>query len=63
MCSDGLTITLFPHTSAAEIWPIRIATGKFHGLIHKNLPFGVYVIIFSSPVGPSRSFLDDIFRI
>ena len=56
-------MTLFPHTSAAEICPISIATGKFHGLIHKNLPFAVYVIKFSSPVGPSRSLASDILRI
>ena len=53
VCSDGLTITLLPQARAAEICPIRIATGKFHGLMQRNLPFGLYEIMFSSPVGPS----------
>ena len=62
MCSDGFAITLLPQDSAADICPISIATGKFHGLIHKNLPFGVYKILFSSPVGPSSSLPSIIFR-
>ena len=41
VCSEGLAITLLPHARAADICPIRIATGKFQGLMHKNFPFGL----------------------
>ena len=60
--SDGFTITLLPHTNAADICPIKIATGKFHGLIQRNLPLGPNIILFSSPVGPSNSSLLKILR-
>ncbi|CSB76570.1 Uncharacterised protein [Vibrio cholerae] len=33
-----MAITVFPATKAALIWPRKIASGKFHGLIHTNTP-------------------------
>ena len=34
----GLATTALPATSAAVIWPVKIASGKFHGLMHTNTP-------------------------
>ena len=52
VCSEGLEITVFPAAKAAAICPKVIARGKFHGLIHKTIPFEPYSKILSSPVGP-----------
>ena len=38
--SAGLAITVFPVSKAADTWLTKIAIGKFHGLIHKKVPFG-----------------------
>ena len=52
VCSEGLEITVLPAAKAAAICPTVIARGKFHGLMHKTVPFGPYSKILSSPVGP-----------
>jgi hypothetical protein len=31
VCSAGLAMTALPAASAAAIWPVKIASGKFHG--------------------------------
>jgi hypothetical protein len=33
VCSAGLASTALPAISAAAIWPVKMASGKFHGLI------------------------------
>ena len=38
VCSAGLAITVLPVTMAAATWPKNIASGKFHGLIHRITP-------------------------
>jgi hypothetical protein len=38
VCSAGLASTALPVTSAAATWPVKIASGKFHGLMHRNTP-------------------------
>ena len=40
VCSAGLAITALPAASAAEIWPVKIARGKFHGLMQTIGPRG-----------------------
>ena len=50
--AEGLEIIVLPPAKAAAICPIVIAKGKFHGLMHKTVPFGPYSKILSSPVGP-----------
>ena len=36
--SAGLASTGLPATSAAATWPVKIASGKFHGLMHTTGP-------------------------
>jgi hypothetical protein len=50
--SAGLAITEFPAMSAAVTWPMKIASGKFHGLIATNTPRPWRLSSFVSPVGP-----------
>ncbi len=38
VCSAGLASTVLPATSAALIWPRKIASGKFHGLTQAKMP-------------------------
>ena len=38
VCSAGLAMTALPVTSAAAIWPVKIASGKFHGEIQAMTP-------------------------
>ena len=52
VCSAGLAITLLPAASAAATWPMKIASGKFHGLMHTNTPRPCSCSSFDSPVGP-----------
>ena len=40
VCSAGLASTGFPAASAAAIWPVKIASGKFHGLMQTASPSG-----------------------
>ena len=38
--SAGLAITELPAASAAATWPVKIASGKFHGLMQTTRPSG-----------------------
>jgi hypothetical protein len=38
VCSAGLASTALPAASAAATWPVKIASGKFHGLMQANTP-------------------------
>ena len=38
VCSAGFATTALPAASAAVTWPRKIASGKFHGLMHTNTP-------------------------
>ena len=38
VCSAGLAMTALPVTSAAAIWPVKIASGKFHGEMQTIAP-------------------------
>ena len=38
VCSAGLASTGLPAASAAATWPVKIASGKFHGLMQANGP-------------------------
>ncbi|MCY1455840.1 hypothetical protein D9M71_730070 [compost metagenome] len=40
VCSAGLASTVLPAASAAATWPLKIASGKFHGLMHTTGPSG-----------------------
>ena len=40
VCSAGLAIAGLPATSAAAICPVKIASGKFHGLMQRKGPRG-----------------------
>ena len=39
--SAGFKMTEFPMTSAAADIPVKIASGKFHGAMMAETPFGV----------------------
>ena len=55
VCSAGLTTQVFPHTSAATVIPVQIASGKFQGLITAATPRGWWRTSSSSPMkAPSR---------
>ena len=51
-CSAGLATTLLPAISAAAIWPVKIASGKFHGAIATQTPRPRSTRLLVSPVGP-----------
>jgi hypothetical protein len=55
VCSAGLAITLLPAASAAATWPMKIASGKFHGLMQTNTPRPCRCSSFDSPVGPGSA--------
>ena len=38
VCSAGLATTVLPAASAPAIWPVKIASGKFHGLMQTKTP-------------------------
>ena len=38
VCSADLATTVLPVTSAAAIWPVKIASGKFHGEMQAITP-------------------------
>ena len=52
VCSAGFASTLLPETSAAATWPIKMASGKFHGLMQTKTPRPEQWSLLSSPVGP-----------
>ena len=51
VCSAGFAATEFPAASAAATWPVKIASGKFHGEMHANTPRPRNVNVLASPVG------------
>ena len=53
VCSAGLASTPLPVTSAALTCPVKIASGKFHGLMHTKTPRPCRLSWLRSPVGPS----------
>jgi hypothetical protein len=40
VCSAGLASTVLPAASAAATWPVKMASGKFHGLMASTTPSG-----------------------
>ena len=52
VCSAGLASTGLPAASAAATWPVKIASGKFHGLMQANGPRPRSSSRLLSPVGP-----------
>ena len=48
----GLATTALPAASAAVICPVKIASGKFHGLMQTNTPRPCSESVLRSPVGP-----------
>ena len=52
VCSAGFASTALPAASAAAIWPVKIASGKFHGLMHTKVPRPRSSRWFVSPTGP-----------
>jgi len=52
VCSAGLATTALPAASAAAIWPVKIASGKFHGEMQAKTPRPWRAISLRSPVGP-----------
>ncbi len=54
VCSAGLATTALPAASAAAIWPVKMASGKFHGEMHANTPRPRNASVFASPVGDGK---------
>ena len=52
--SAGFATTALPAASAAVTCPAKIASGKFHGLMHANTPRPCSDKSFDSPVGPVK---------
>ena len=52
VCSAGLASTGLPAASAAATWPVKIASGKFHGEMQANGPRPRSSSVLVSPVGP-----------
>ena len=52
VCSAGLASTALPAASAAAIWPVKMASGKFHGLMQAKTPRPPSDQRVASPVGP-----------
>ncbi|MCY1449229.1 hypothetical protein D9M71_659550 [compost metagenome] len=48
VCSAGLASTVLPAARAAATWPVKIARGKFHGLMHTTGPSGRWVSLAKS---------------
>ncbi len=55
VCSAGFAITLLPAARAAATCPAKIASGKFHGLMHTNTPRPASCSVLASPVGPGSA--------
>ena len=55
VCSAGFAATVLPATSAAATWPVKIASGKFHGLMQTNTPRPCSRSSLRSPVGPGSN--------
>ncbi len=50
----GLATTVLPAISAAATWPVKIASGKFHGEMAAKTPRPRKVRLFVSPAGPGK---------
>ena len=48
-------MTALPAASAALTWPVKIASGKFHGEMHANTPRPLDASVFDSPVGDGNA--------
>ena len=55
VCSAGLARTVLPVASAAATCPMKMASGKFHGLMQTQTPRAVSRSSLVSPVGPGRA--------
>ena len=55
VCCAGFATTVLPATSAAATCPVKIATGKFQGLMHANTPRPCSVSTLLSPTGPGSA--------
>ena len=55
VCSAGLATTALPAASAPAIWPVKIASGKFHGLMQTKTPRPRVRNSLLSPVGPGSA--------
>ena len=55
VCSAGLASTALPAASAAAIWPVKMASGKFHGLMQAKTPRPCSDSWLVSPTGPVRT--------
>jgi hypothetical protein len=55
VCSAGLASTVLPVASAAATCPMKIASGKFHGLMQTQTPRPPRCNSLLSPVGPGRA--------
>ncbi|MNH28809.1 hypothetical protein D3C79_890000 [compost metagenome] len=49
VCSAGLASTVLPAARAAATWPLNIASGKFHGLMHTTGPSGRWLSLLKLP--------------
>ena len=54
VCSAGLATTALPAASAAATWPMKMASGKFQGLMQAKTPRPCSSVRLRSPVGPGR---------
>ena len=55
VCSAGFATTALPAISAAVTWPVKIASGKFQGLMQAKTPRPASASEFASPVGPGSA--------
>ena len=51
--SAGLAITALPAASAPAIWPVKIDSGKFHGLMQATSPSGRCVSLEKPSMQPA----------
>ncbi|MCY1364673.1 hypothetical protein D9M69_514880 [compost metagenome] len=54
VCSAGLASTVLPVASAAATWPMKMASGKFQGLMQTQAPRPSRRSVLLSPVGPGN---------
>ena len=55
VCSAGLAMTALPAASAALTCPVKMASGKFHGLMQTKTPRPCSATSLRSPVGPGMA--------
>ena len=54
VCGAGAATTALPAARAAVAWPVKMASGKFHGEMQANTPRPRRRRWLDSPVGPGR---------